>query len=70
LQYQPRQVRRVELLNDEALVKVAGPNAALSSVQKQQHDRGRADVMRRAFVLMLGLRPGRYRELAEQSAGE
>ena len=31
---------------------------------------GSVDVMRRAFVRLLGLTPGRYRELAEQSAGD
>jgi transcriptional regulator GlxA family with amidase domain len=31
---------------------------------------GSVDVMRRAFVRLLGLTPGRYRELAEQSVGE
>jgi transcriptional regulator GlxA family with amidase domain len=31
---------------------------------------GSVDVMRRAFIRLLGLTPGRYRELAEQSAGD
>jgi hypothetical protein len=47
-------------------------NSAAFSGSRTHVDRPRTsiDVMRRAFVRMLGITPCRYRELAEHSTGE